>query len=201
MENLKKVVGENLKDLRINAGLTQLELAEKFNYSDRAISKWENGDTLPDLETLSELCEFYGVTLDYLTHKENKQEYIKATETKEERTNKIIITCMILSIAWMVATIVFVYTLLNKGKYEHPYWLAFVWAVPVTAFLINLFNGAYFKLRPLYFWMWSLFIWSLLTGIYLQVVFYAGENVWPIFLVGIPIQFALAFWANLRKIK
>ena len=71
MEDLRKIIGNNLSELRKKRGLTQLELAEKFNYTDRAVSKWENGDTLPDVEILYNLCEFYGVTLDYLTHEDN----------------------------------------------------------------------------------------------------------------------------------
>lgn len=78
MKSLKEIVGENLTELRKNKKLTQFELAEQLNYSDKSISKWENGDNLPDLETLNELCNFYGVTLDYLTHpvEENKDKYI-----------------------------------------------------------------------------------------------------------------------------
>ena len=73
MKDLRKIIGDNLSELRKRRGLTQFELAEKFNYTDRAVSKWENGDTLPDVEVLYQLCEFYGVTIDYLTHEENSQ--------------------------------------------------------------------------------------------------------------------------------
>ena len=65
MDDLKTVVGKNLASLRKQAKLTQIELAEKFNYSDKAVSKWEQGATLPDLETLKQLSDFYGVTIDY----------------------------------------------------------------------------------------------------------------------------------------
>ena len=58
MDDLRNVIGKNLSELRKRKGLTQLELAEKFNYTDRAVSKWENGDTLPDVEVLFNLCEF-----------------------------------------------------------------------------------------------------------------------------------------------
>ena len=64
MKDLRKIIGDNLTELRKRRGLTQLELAEKFNYTDRAVSKWENGDTLPDVEVLYQLCEYYGVTMD-----------------------------------------------------------------------------------------------------------------------------------------
>ena len=92
MEEIRKIIGKNLSELRKNKGLTQLELAEKFNYTDRAVSKWENGDTLPDIDTLYVLCEFYGVTLDYLTHEDNFK-YIK--ENRETPlSNKVWITSL-----------------------------------------------------------------------------------------------------------
>ena len=67
MEDLKIIVGKNLAALRKKKKLTQIELADKFNYSDKAVSKWEQGATLPDLETLCQLCDFYRVTTEVLT--------------------------------------------------------------------------------------------------------------------------------------
>ena len=52
MEELKSIIGENLASLRKEKKLTQAELAERFNYTDKAISKWEKGETSPDIETL-----------------------------------------------------------------------------------------------------------------------------------------------------
>ena len=74
MKEIREIVSENLTELRKEKKLTQLELAEKINYSDKAVSKWENGDTLPDIETLQKLCDFYGVTLDYLTHEGSRKD-------------------------------------------------------------------------------------------------------------------------------
>ena len=70
MDQIK--IGKFIQQKRKERKLTQSDLAEKLNISDRTISKWENGDNLPDLETLNELCKFYGVTLDYLTPINNK---------------------------------------------------------------------------------------------------------------------------------
>ena len=71
MKDLSPIVSHNLTELRKARGLTQGQLAEKFAYSDKSISKWEHGEALPDLNTLQELADFYGVTLDYLTHIES----------------------------------------------------------------------------------------------------------------------------------
>lgn len=200
MKSLKEIVGENLTELRKNKKLTQFELAEQLNYSDKSISKWENGDNLPDLETLNELCQFYGVTLDYLTHpaSENKSTYIlDKDESRRHLINHILIIVLVNLVAWFIATIIFVYTLL-KG-YSGSYWLAFIYAVPVSCVISNIFSFFYFRrVRLLFFIFWSVFIWSLITAIFLTALG-GGENVWPIYLVGVPAQGAIVAWYFMIK--
>lgn len=200
MDNLKKIIGNNLAELRKTKGLTQLELAEKFGYTDRAVSKWENGDTLPDVETLYQLCEYYEVTIDYLTHKENRDKYIKEKHDPDELRNKIIMACLISSVIWMIATVIFVYTIINNSI-KSNYWMSFVWAVPITAFVLLLFNAKYLKFKPMYFWLFSILVWSLLASSYLQFITVNISNVslWPIFIIGIPLQITILFWIKLKK--
>ena len=194
MDDLRKLVGKNLTELRKRKGLTQLKLAEIFNYTDRAVSKWESGETLPDVEVLYNLCEFYGVTLDYLTHEDNEK-YIKK-DAKLEKKNQIAITSLVAFIPWMIATIVFVYSLLKSNI--PPLWQSFVWAVPVTSIICVLFNKFYYNNRLFFFASWSLFIWSTLASIYVSFIV---DNVWPIFLLGIPAQATLFIWLNIRHLK
>lgn len=58
MKAIKEVLIENLISLRKEHKLTQLELAEKIGYSDKAVSRWEHGEVLPDVETLDKIAEF-----------------------------------------------------------------------------------------------------------------------------------------------
>lgn len=197
MEELKKVIGENLAELRKERKLTQLELAEHLNYSDKTISKWEKGDILPDIETLYRLCEFYGVTLDYLTHegnKEDKAEYVKQDNAKRVK-NSIISTCMMVAIIWMIFVIIYVFVMLRE---KHSYWIFFVWPVPVTSLAIVLCNKLYFQKRLVYFIAYSLFVWSLIAAFYLQFI---EINAWPLFLVGVPAEVILILWANIIPTK
>ena len=60
------LIGQYIKCLRKTAGMTQKELAEKLNVSFQAVSKWENGDTLPDTGILLELCDALNTTADKL---------------------------------------------------------------------------------------------------------------------------------------
>ena len=76
MENVKEIIAQNLVSLRKSRRMTQQELAEKLNYSDKAISRWEHAETLPDIETLCKVCEIYGVKFEYLLQKEQKQDYM-----------------------------------------------------------------------------------------------------------------------------
>ena len=192
MDDLRNVIGKNLSELRKRKGLTQLELAEKFNYTDRAVSKWENGDTLPDVEVLYNLCEFYGVTIDYLVHEDNYR-YIK-NDSKAATINRILIISLVSLLIWTLATVIFVISIIRNGP---TLWQAYLWAVPVNAMLINLFNRAYFRKRIIYFTCWSIFIWTLLAALFLTLM---DMNLWPIFILGVPAQAALALWLNLRRL-
>ncbi|MCR4634255.1 MAG: helix-turn-helix domain-containing protein [Erysipelotrichaceae bacterium] len=64
MDTLK--IGQYIQHLRKAAGMTQKELAEKLNISFQAVSKWENGDTLPDTGILLDLCDILSTTADKL---------------------------------------------------------------------------------------------------------------------------------------
>ncbi len=193
MEDLRKIIGKNLTELRKRRNLTQLELAEKFNYTDRAISKWENGDTLPDVEVLYNLCEFYGVTIDYLTHEENEQ--FKKKGAPLGLWNKIAITLLISSFIWMVATVVMVYSIL-KGK-SPVWWQAFLWAIPANALALLYFNHVYFHKRLIAFIAFSLIVWGVITAFFFT--YNDQEVLWPIFLLGIPAQASLLIWLNIRQ--
>ena len=72
MKSKEQIIAENLIYYRKAAGLTQLEIAEKFNYSDKSISKWERAEGLPDVLVLKALADFYGIKVDDF-FKEEKQ--------------------------------------------------------------------------------------------------------------------------------
>lgn len=198
MEELRKIIGENLAELRKEKKLTQLELADHFNYSDKTVSKWEKGDILPDIETLYQLCEFYGVTLDYLTHpgsKDEKSDFIKQDNARK-RKNNIVSSAMMVTIVWMIFTIVYVFILMREGR---SLWTLFVWGAPATSLVIVFTNILYFHKRIAYFIGFSLFVWSLIAAFYLQ--FLPIVNAWPLFLVGIPAEIILILWANIIPTK
>ena len=63
---LRKTVAKNIAQYRKAHHDTQLDLATKLNYSDKSVSKWERGESLPDVYILSQIAELYGVSVDFL---------------------------------------------------------------------------------------------------------------------------------------
>lgn len=188
MENIeiRKIVAKNLASLRKNKKITQSELADMFGYSDKAISKWENGETLPDIETLYKLCQFYNITLDLLvteTDFEHEVRYIKHMDRKVILNNALIET-LYCSFVWILAVIIYIYMLIFSKVY---FWQIFVWAVPATALLL-LFFAKVWKNKVYTFVVRSLLFWSLIVACYVQFMEY---NIWPLFFLMIPVQLAL----------
>ena len=70
-------IGSFLKELRNNNNLTQEQLAEKFGVSQRSVSRWENGNTMPDISVLIELADYYDIDLREILNGERKTETMK----------------------------------------------------------------------------------------------------------------------------
>ena len=70
-EKLKIQIGSNIAFYRKQSGLTQAGLAEKLNYSDKAVSKWERGESIPDVLTLMQLSEQFEISIDALLEDPN----------------------------------------------------------------------------------------------------------------------------------
>ena len=185
-KDIKQIIAKNLANLRKNKKITQTELAEKFGYSDKAISKWENGDTLPDIQTLYQLCEFYNVTLDFLVNEQSFDEKIKYINHLNKRViiNNSLIELLYCSFVWILAVIIYVYLYTFS---EINYWQIFIWALPATTIVMLLFTKVW-KQKLYTFIVRSLFFWTLVTACYIQFIEY---NIWPLFFLMIPIQVAL----------
>ena len=74
MVDLREIIAKNICDLRIGAGMTQSNLAAVLNYSDKAVSKWERAESIPDIEVLKEIADLFGVSVDYLLGRTNRKE-------------------------------------------------------------------------------------------------------------------------------
>ena len=194
MEDIKSVFAKNVIDLRTAQGWTQAELAEKLHYSDKAVSKWERGESIPEISTLMAIADLFGVSLDYLVRGKDA-EIQTQKDDKQLVKNRIIITCLSVLVAWFVAALVFVAVdIIPVQTYLHL--LSFLYAIPVSMIIWLVFNSIWFNPRRNYIII-SLLIWSLLAAIYLTLLF-TGHNYWQLFCLGIPGQAAVILWSNLR---
>lgn len=191
MKDIKEIIASNIIYLRKENKLTQAELAEKLNYSDKAVSKWERAESVPDIEILKNLAQMFGVTVDFLLNENSRESVEKYRVPKEKKANQITITALGVCLVWLAATIIYVYAQLN---FQSNLWQAFVWAVPVSMIVLMIFNRMWGK-RKYYLYINTLFSWSLLASIYIQFLKY---NIWLVFLIGVPVQVVIILWSNIR---
>ena len=197
MENINKTIGKNLLNLRKSHKLTQLELAEKFNYSDKSISKWETGESLPSVEVLHELATFYGVTLNDLVAEEAQTTQQKpATEKSNLKMfpTRLIVTLLSVSAVWVIATALFV-SLKIFANYSYP--MCFLWATIPTFIVLIVFNSIWGRWRFL-FPILSALLWSVLVCLHIQFLAF-NINIWPIYFIGVPLQVCIILWGALVK--
>ncbi len=204
-EKLRRQIGINIATCRKQSGWTQAELAEKLNYSDKAVSKWERGESIPDVLTLAALADCLGVTVNDLLHDpnalpENTGAVQQAMEQMVEKTlkrkaNKQIILALSSILVWFVALLVFV--VLDTVKVPNSY-LAFFYAIPANAIVLLSLRSAWHDFR----WnraLISLIMWGSILSLYMTLLILADFNAWKIFLLGIPGQAATLLWFRLFR--
>ncbi len=187
---LNKIIAHNLCTLRKKSGLTQLQLAEKINYSDKAVSKWEKGDCLPSIYVLMTVADFYGVTLQEIVSED------KAVEPKKGKKDvKTMVSLLSWATVWLVATIVFVVL-----RYISPVeraWLSFIIAIPASFLVCTIFSVVWKWRLPTAIFS-SFFVWTSIMAISLML---SSSQIWLVYLIGIPLQFIIIFGTVLSYIK
>lgn len=192
MKPIKDIIAHNLMTLRQEKGYTQAELANMLNYTDKSVSKWENGDVTPPIDVLKALANIYEVSLDYLTEEIPPENLDKRYHSRENNLNKIFITALAVVFVWLVATVLFVYNSLLG--LEKPY-LLFIIAVPISFLFLQIFNAIWGRKKFTHI-ISSLLTWSTLATIYLYFIEYTP---WTIFLIGAPLQIAIILWSQLKS--
>ncbi len=206
-EMLKAMLGKNIVSYRKRHGLTQAGLAEKLNYSDKAVSKWERGESMPDVLTLVQLSELFGVSVnDLLADPDRLPEQTgtvvskmeKAVEkTLKRKADKRIILRLSSVLVWFVALLCFV-VISSLGIPKS--WVAFIYAVPADAIVLLSLRSAWHDFR----WnktLVSVIMWGSLLSLYMSLLLFAHLNIWKLFLLGIPGQLAILLWFRMfRKI-
>ena len=196
MENLEQIVAQNLTELRKEKGWTQAELAEKLNYSDKSISKWERGEALPDLKVIAQMADLFGVSLDFFVTENAAAERTKSNPYKSQNGYRIGVELLAVCAVWLIALSVFIFS--TTTGYLQNAWMALVWAVPFSAFVM-VFFGIRWKYRVSAIVFESIFCWTLLASFFLQILLHFNYVLWQLFLIGLPLQGAIILWAQIRK--
>lgn len=196
-EKLKIQIGANIAACRKQAGMTQAELAEIINYTDKAVSKWERGESVPDVVTLAHLAGVFGVSLDQLVGKVVPEKPVKqpAPAAQKRKADKNVIQLLVSLLVWFVA--LFVYVVLSSMNVSRS-WVGFIYAVPVNAIVLLSLRSAWHK----YNWNFvlvSLIVWGSLVSFYMTMLVFTGFNIWKLFLLGAMGQAAVILWFRMFR--
>lgn len=207
-EQLKNQIGSNIASYRKRCGLTQAGLAERINYSDKAVSKWERGESIPDVITLVLLAEQFETTVSELVADpnvlpgENPGNLEKAmTQVSEKalkrKANKNIILGLSSLLVWFVALLAFV--VLSSFDFMERYsCLLFFYAIPANAIVALSLRSAWRDFR----WnkiLISVIVWGSLLSLHVSILVFFHFNFWKLYLLGIPGQAAIFLWFRMYR--
>ena len=194
-EKLKTQIGANISSCRRQSDMTQAELAQKLNYSDKAVSKWERGESIPDVMTLAQLADVFGVGLDTLVS-DHKPTVVTENPPKPRRkVDKRVIQMLVSILVWFVA--LFVYVVLSSMDISKS-WLGFVYALPVNAIVLLSLRSAW-RMYNKNMLLISVIVWGSLLSFYVTMLVFTGFNIWKLFLLGLVGQAAVLLWFRMFR--
>jgi len=205
LEKLKYQIGTNIACQRKHVGLTQAGLAEKLNYSDKAVSKWERGESMPDALTLIQLAELFDVTVNDLLADPNalpgnpgkleKAMTQVSEKALKRKANKNVILGLSSTLVWFVALLIFVVI----SSFDLPNsWIAFFYAVPINAIVLLSLRSAWHDFRGNRVLI-SVIVWGFLVSIHATLLVFLHFNMWKLYLLGIPGEIAIVLWFRLFR--
>ena len=201
MEDIKSVIAKNIYTLRTANKMTQLEMAERLNYSDKAVSKWERAEGLPDVVVIKQIADMFGVTVDYLMSTEEERAVkglVQEKQVVEQGPRKYtpahrLITVISLIGIWTISLgLFFIF-----WTQELFVWQVFVYTLPVFFITWLVFNSTWGNRRN-NLYIVSALVWSILLVLYVALLKY---NVWMIFLLGIPAQIIVYLSFRINRVS
>ena len=193
LSELKLISASNIIKLRTSAGLTQAELGEKLNYSDKTISKWERGEAIPDAYVLTQMAEIFGVTVDYLLSSHDAWESPEQQAARQEEAGysvNMIIAISVLGV-WTMALTIFVLLWL----FDIILWETFVVALPVSILTYMVLICVFRRRRHLQFVI-AAFVLSLFILLYVTMPL---QKPWQLFLIAVPAEIIVFLSCNIRR--
>ena len=130
-EKLQRLIAENIAYYRKQNGDTQAELAEKLNYSDKSVSKWERAEGTPDIFILSKIADLYHITV---------QDLLRQKKVPKAATRHLIVNLLSVGLVWLVMTTLF--CLAKILNVLSPWaWLVFIYGIPITGIVCQVFSA------------------------------------------------------------
>lgn len=196
MDELKSIISKNLVELRTKARLTQLQLAEMLNYSDKAVSKWERGEAIPDIRVLIQLSELYGISIDNLV---KGTEVAQSVKSKRRTISKrVFIAVLSAMFVWFVATGVFaiLYFIPSIANYA---WLSFIVA-PLPMGIVLTVLSALWGNRITTALSSSLIVWScaVIVHIYVKIFVPDYHQIFVLYIVAAVFEILIVLWFTYR---
>lgn len=198
-ETIRAAIAENIVALRRKSGMTQQELADALRYTDKAVSKWERAESIPDVVILKRVADLFGVTVDYLLVSHADDPATVPLPPSHRRYKHGLITWISVLLVWLVAVVAFFLSVLLEAPFQE--WIIFVYAVPASAVVWLVFNSVWFNPKINYIAI-SLLMWSVLTSVFLTALTaYSSlpKKIWMIYLLGIPGQVIILLWSGMGR--
>ena len=196
--NQQELLAKNLAYYRKASGLTQLELADKFNYSDKSVSKWERGEGFPDIFVLKSLADFYGITVDDFYQSEHKA--VKVSQNKKRKQTYL--KLLSIGINWLVTVLTFflLNTLLTRFAPDAPFepWLTFIYGTLTTVIILLVWEFIYHN-RFLRMIAASIIIWTAALSLFLTFLVVMKLALPLLFVVAIPLEVLEVIWYLFRR--
>ena len=189
MEDLKFITAANIISLRTKEGMTQAQLAELLNYSDKSVSKWERAEAVPDAYVLKHMSEIFGVSVDYLLSSHNDWEPISQKQKRRYRSEIIVLISM--AGIWTLAFFIFIIGWILG----HMLWLVFIYAVPISLITLLVFNSVWENGKRNYYIV-STLVASIFVMVYLTLLRW---NPWQLLLLIIPAELIVFLAFRVKK--
>ncbi len=201
LDELTHIVAKNIVYYRKMNHMTQVDLAKKISYSDKAISKWERAEALPDVYILSLLSEVFGITVNELL-KESSIEEIKNNKKRSQGSfifNKVFISLLSSGLVLFISVALFaILTMIFPN--EKRFWVVFIYAIPIISIIFIVFAKLYWTKLTRFIFI-STLNWSIALSIFITLEeFYPIDYSWLLFIISAAFEILTIFW-YLRKTR
>ena len=205
MEDIKSIFAQNLIRLRKQMKITQVEFADKINYSDKAVSKWERGESIPDVSVLKGIADFFGVTIDFMITEHTEDEKIEQKTGYEKAVhnkNRVLISGITVIAVLICALTVFISVQTASPQYlQYNIICCFIFPLPVYFVLLLIFTSVWTKRRLWKIILVSLLIWSILLVTYSIIWMASSKSAILVFIIGIPAQLVTLMSFGIINVK